>query len=68
MTSLLTSFKSRHVKLSIDIFLESECQIFAEFVHFSDTIQIDIRGEGEDREHTLFVFFILQKHKVLLLL
>ncbi len=27
----LTSFKSRHVKLSIDIFLMSLCKVFAEF-------------------------------------
>ncbi len=57
----LTSFKSRYVKLSIDICLRSLCEVFPELqlillTHF--------KKQYAERVSTLFVFFILQKHKV----
>ncbi len=36
-------------------------------LHFSDVFLKAVRGDGEDRERTLFVFFFFQNHKVLLL-
>ncbi len=42
------------------------CQVFDEFkVNFSDALTIENYRDGW--KHTLFVFFILQKHNVLLL-
>ncbi len=49
----------------------SVCKVLAEFVHFSDEFLKAVRGDSEDNlktvKHTQFVFFILQKHKVLLI-
>ncbi len=54
----LTSFESRHFKLSIDTTPMSVCWVFAELVHFSDVFLKAVRGDGEDGAHPVcFLFF-----------
>uniref|UniRef100_A0A673GBQ6 Small glutamine-rich tetratricopeptide repeat-containing protein alpha n=1 Tax=Sinocyclocheilus rhinocerous TaxID=307959 RepID=A0A673GBQ6_9TELE len=64
----LPSFKSRHFKLSIDMFLMSVCEVFAEFRFILVTRFRKKFAETEKAENATFVFFILQKHNVLLIL
>ncbi len=57
----LTSFQSRHFQLSIDITPMSVCCFRWVTVHFSDVFQRAARGDGEDKERILFVFFFFTK-------
>ncbi len=62
----LTLFKSRHVKLSIDIFLMSLCKVFAAFqlilvTRFKKQFAERVKTEN------LFVFFNFQKHIVVIM-